>query len=89
MLILVVPATGILAVHQTPRSQHYALDRGFDMGDLRARLVTEDDFNHFDYIFAMDKQNLADLKAMRPRGYSGELGLFLSLCQNPDYSKLF
>ena len=69
-----------------PRSQHYALDRGFDMGDLRARLVTEDDFNQFDYIFAMDKQNLADLKAMCPRGYSGELGLFLSLCQNPDYS---
>ena len=69
-----------------PRSQHYALDRGFDMGDLRARLVTEDDFNQFDYIFAMDKQNLADLKAMCPSGYSGELGLFLSLCQNPDYS---
>jgi protein-tyrosine phosphatase len=34
----------------------------------------------------MDKQNLADLKAICPSGYSGELGLFLSLCQNPDFS---
>jgi protein-tyrosine phosphatase len=56
------------------------------MGHLRARLVEKDDFNQFDYIFAMDKQNLANLKAMRPSGFTGELGLFLSLCQNPDYS---
>jgi len=67
------------------RSQHHALDRGYDMSALRARLVTVDDFAQFDYILAMDNQNLIDLKAMQPSGFSGELQLLLNFCQNPDY----
>ena len=66
------------------RSQQYALDRGYDMSALRARLVTVDDFNQYDYILAMDNQNLSDLKAMQPPEFSGELRLFLDFCRSSD-----
>jgi len=68
------------------RSQQHALDRGYDMSALRARLVSVDDFALYDYVLAMDSQNLCDLKAMRPSGFCGELGLFLDFCRHPDYA---
>ena len=51
-----------------PRAQAVAIKNGVDIGGLRARLVTPDDFNRFDHIVAMDASNLADLEAMRPEG---------------------
>jgi protein-tyrosine phosphatase len=68
-----------------PRSQQHALDRGYQMDNLRARLVDDSDFDQYDYILAMDKQNLSDLKSMNCQAYSGKLGLFLDFCQNPNY----
>jgi protein-tyrosine phosphatase len=68
------------------RSQHYALDRGYDMSRLRARLLCADDFAQFDYILAMDKQNLADIEAMQPKKFTGETSLFLNYCRNPNYT---
>ena len=38
------------------------------MRRLRARQVCADDFTRFTHIFAMDRQNLAALEAMRPPG---------------------
>ncbi|MGB2242638.1 MAG: low molecular weight protein-tyrosine-phosphatase [Porticoccaceae bacterium] len=70
-----------------PRSQQHALDRGYQMDNLRARLVDDSDFDQFDYILAMDKQNLSDLKSMNCQAYSGKLGLFLDFCRNPNFSE--
>lgn len=67
------------------RSQHYALDRGYDMSGLRARLLCADDFDQYDYILAMDKQNLADIQALKPNHFNGEIALFLNYCRNTDY----
>ena len=36
---------------------------------MRARVVTLQDFAGFDYILAMDKGNLAELRRMAPREY--------------------
>ena len=55
----------------------HALDRDIDIRDLKARTVAAEDFDTFDYILAMDKQNLVDLEAMRPDDFDGYLGLFL------------
>lgn len=52
--------------------------RGYDLSPLRARKVIEADFGQFDYIMAMDHDNLDVLESMRPADYPGELGLFLS-----------
>ena len=56
-----------------PRAQAVARANGDDIADLRARLVTPDDFMAFDEIVAMDASNLADLRAMRPAGSRARL----------------
>ena len=59
------------------RAAAEAAQRGYDLSHLRARQVQASDFQQFDYILAMDSQNLADLQAMSPADFSGFLGLFL------------
>jgi len=39
------------------RAQETALRRSIDLSDLRARLVTPEDFSQFDYVLAMDRDN--------------------------------
>jgi low molecular weight protein-tyrosine phosphatase len=60
------------------RSIAMAAERGFDLSSLRASQIQVDDFRRFDYILAMDEQNLLDLKALKPDDYSGCLDLLLS-----------
>ena len=63
------------------RSAAAALQRGYDLSDLRARQAITADFDHYDYILAMDHQNLIDLESIRPDYYTGHLGLFLPLAK--------
>lgn len=60
------------------RAQKTALDYGYDMSHLQARQVSTVDFTEFDYILAMDKENLKNLQAMKTTAFDGVLGLFLS-----------
>jgi len=60
------------------RSAEAASVAGYDLSALRARQFHAADFEHFDYILAMDEQNLADLDTMRPSDFNGHLGLFLN-----------
>ena len=60
-----------------PRSMQAAAERLYDLSPLRARQVLARDFEDFDYILAMDQQNLADLEERCPVAYQGKLGLFL------------
>ncbi len=71
--------TGDWHVGEAPdrRAQAVAKRNGADIGGLRARLVTPEDFRRFDYIVALDRNNLAVLMAMRPEGASAELSLLL------------
>ncbi len=54
-----------------------AKNRGYDLSALRARQVIVNDFDTYDFIMAMDNNNLDDLRAMSPARFSGELALFL------------
>lgn len=49
-----------------PRAQRHALQRGYDLSALRARKVGLPDFDRFDLILAMDRENLAGLARLRP-----------------------
>jgi len=60
------------------RSQSAAQARGIDISRLRARQIERRDFDDFDYILAMDKDNLARLERLRPRGSRAELQLYMS-----------
>lgn len=59
------------------RSQRTALKRGYKMDDLRARAVESDDFDEFDYILAMDKENLQLLLQRSPHHHHGKIHLFM------------
>jgi protein-tyrosine phosphatase len=65
------------------RSQRHAAGRGYDLAALRARRVSEGDFDRFDLILAMDEDNLADLERLRPPSSRAELRLFAD-CAVPD-----
>ena len=60
-----------------PRATATALERDIDMTDLRARQVCEADFAQFDYVVAMDRDNLALLEASCPPAAQDRLSLML------------
>ncbi len=60
-----------------PRSQRAALRRAIDIGGLRARQVSADDFARFDLILAMDRGNLRALQSLRPHSARAAVKLFL------------
>jgi protein-tyrosine phosphatase len=62
------------------RTQLAAAQRGYDLAGLRARQVTGQDFVSFDYILAMDMDNLSDLRRLAVAQHHEKLGLFM------DYS---
>lgn len=44
--------------------------------DHKARQLTKEDFNHYDYIFGMDHGNISDIKARAPKTYTAKIELF-------------
>lgn len=60
-----------------PRSMRAAAQRLYDLSTLRARQVRAGDFDDFDYILAMDRQNLAHLEELCPVTCQEKLRLFL------------
>lgn len=48
--------------------QDAALVRGIDLSCLRARQFTRADFDNFDLIIAMDRQNRSDIESLRLAG---------------------
>lgn len=83
-----VDSAGTAAYHlgKAPdtRATEAARQRGYRLADFRARQVSVDDFHRFDWILAMDAQNLADLEAIRPADSRAQLVLFLDLIDQPS-----
>ena len=83
---LLVDSAGTHAYHigEPPdkRAQQTALRRGYKMHDLRARAVHDSDFSDFDYILAMDNDNLAGLNIRCPNQFSHKLSLFMKYSQS-------
>jgi protein-tyrosine phosphatase len=59
------------------RSQRAALRRGIDLSGLRGRQVKAEDFERFDFVLAMDRENLRELEKMKPRAARTSPKLFL------------
>jgi protein-tyrosine phosphatase len=60
------------------RSQVHAKRRGYDLAAQRARQVAVEDFEHFDLILAMDRQNLAALQLRCASQLRHKVKLFLA-----------
>lgn len=59
------------------RSQAAAERRGFSLTDIRARRIDSSDFERFDYIFAMDRDNLQLINEVAGEQPSSEILLYL------------
>lgn len=68
------------------RSLAAAAERGYDLSAQRARQVCESDFGRFDYILAMDRNNLKELRASCPRPHLNKLHLLLSFADSSHES---
>ena len=64
------------------RSIQAAARRGIDLSGLRARTVTDEDFERFDLILAMDRENLALLHQQAPEAHRERIRLFMEFA--PD-----
>jgi protein-tyrosine phosphatase len=64
------------------RAQAAAARRRYDLSGLRARQLTRDDFEAFDYILAMDQENLAHLHCLSPPAQRDKTRLFLEFASN-------
>lgn len=77
--------TGSWHIGKSPdsRAQAAARQRGVDLSQLRARQLEAVDFDRFDYLLAMDDDNLASLEAMRPVDCTAHIGLLLDFAGQP------
>lgn len=74
--------TGAYHIGKAPdrRSIAVAREHGLDISQQRARQFTPEDFDSFDHIFVMDKENLANVLALAPsEEAAAKTRLFLSV----------
>jgi len=85
-LDLVVDSAGTAGYHigepPDPRTQQAAARRGYELGMLRARVIEPADFERFDLILAMDRENLKVLRRRAPPQAHERLRLLLEFA--PD-----
>jgi len=60
------------------RMRATAKHHGFDIDHLRGRQACVEDFEEFDYIFAMDERNYSNLMKICPEQHKDKVSLFLS-----------
>lgn len=90
--LIVTDSAGTHAYHvgESPdrRAQATAKSRGVELSDLRARRVTSRDFEKFEYVLAMDKDNYAILDELCPVGQDDRLSLFLDFAPSVKASEV-
>jgi len=67
-----------------PRACWAASRRGYDLTRLRARQVGRQDFYEFDYVLAMDEQNMRALKQLAPPEQAHKLMMFTDFCSSGE-----
>lgn len=79
---LLIDSAGTHAYHTNEpadrRAREAATRRGYSLDGIRARRVSEEDFDYFDLILAMDEDNLRILEDRAPARSRAALKLFLS-----------
>jgi protein-tyrosine phosphatase len=70
------------------RTRQAAARRGYDLSALRARMVEARDFEHYDLILAMDRENLRSLERRAPPHARERLRLFLEFAPQTGISEV-
>ena len=78
---VVVDSAGTHAYHaglpSDARSSEAAKRRGYSLADIRARKVSNEDFEQFDYVIAMDRDNMAILIEQSDAQHHHKISLFM------------
>lgn len=86
-----VDSAGTFAYHSgerpDPRARAAAVKRGYDLSKIRARKVVSKDFEKFDYVLAMDNDNLVDLLEICEDDKKEKVQLFLNYSTNKNKLK--
>lgn len=91
-MALEIASAGTAAYHvgELPdrRTRQAAARRGYDLSRLRARVVDPGDFERFDLILAMDRENLRALERRAPAHARERLRLFLEFAPEAGISEV-
>lgn len=89
---ILVDSAGTHAYHSGEpadrRATEAAARRGFSLEGIRARRVTDEDFHAFDYILAMDSDNLMLLHERAPAETRGKVRLFLDFAASSHVNEV-
>ena len=66
------------------RAQTTARAHGIDIGHYRARQIEGADYHRFTHIFALDAQNLADIRSRIPEGGRASIALLLDMVEGRE-----
>ena len=69
-----------------PRSQKHAANRSYDLSDLRARQISNRDFEAHDLILVMDWDNLSLVEEICPSIYKSKVRRLTEFCLTMDSS---
>ena len=71
------------------RMKQFAHKRGYRLTSISRRVNPTYDFDRFDYIIGMDKQNVRDLKALaRNENDRGKISLITDYCSDKKYDSV-
>jgi protein-tyrosine phosphatase len=91
-IVLEIDSAGTAGYHigEIPdrRTRQAATRRGYDLSALRARVVEPRDFEYFDLILAMDRENLRALERRAPPQSRDRLRLFLEFAPQTGISEV-
>tara|TARA_B100000579_G_scaffold191307_1_gene156291 strand:+ start:2201 stop:2674 length:474 start_codon:yes stop_codon:yes gene_type:complete len=65
-----------------PRAIEAAEKRGYSLNHIRARRIQIKDFDNFDYLVAMDRENLKEVEKLLPENFYGNVVLFSSFIKD-------
>lgn len=69
--------------HPDRRSIAAAAGRGYDLSDLRARVLVPADYDRFDWLLAMDRGHLEIMRRKQPAGSTARLAMFMAEAPAP------
>ena len=70
------------------RAMEAASKRGYDLSPLRGRQFSASDLQQFDYVLAMDQENLKVITALQQSKPRGHVGLFLEFDKNSEFREV-
>ncbi|QHJ10703.1 Low molecular weight protein-tyrosine-phosphatase YfkJ [Paraglaciecola mesophila] len=84
-LAIKIDSAGTLGAHigsqPDKRSRAVGEERGYHFKKIKCRKVNSSDFEQFDYVIAMDKANVRNLKEICPEEYQHKISLMMSFCE--------